>query len=293
MNTLQKLKEEYHDLMENLLSNIGCTVGLSNIDNLYEWKVVFICGKDSPYAGGEFIAKILFPENYPNSCPEVIFLTPIYHLNVNHKKCDQPLGHVCLNIINWWRPDTTIREVLMQLYSLFYLQNPDTPYDIYRAQEYIENRPLFELKVKYFTQKYANPINELKKFEDKDWDFSCSEKDLEPIKLKEEEKKEKEKENEKGKKKENDKSKEDINLNFTYNAKIKTTIQCGTDELMKNVFEKCMNKIGKSLNLEKTFLIFYDKKIDLNSSVKDYGLKNNYNIDIINVEADNWRIIDN
>ena len=54
-----------------------------------------------------------------------------------------------------------------------------------------------------------------------------------------------------------------------------------------------MNKIGKSLNLEKTFLIFYDKKIDLNSSVKDYGLKNNYNIDIINVEADNWRNIDN
>jgi hypothetical protein len=48
--------------------------------------------------------------------------------------------------------------------------------------------------VKYFTQKYANPINELKKFEDKDWDFSCSEKDLEPIKLKEEEKKKKEKE---------------------------------------------------------------------------------------------------
>lgn len=285
MTSLERIKEEYMDLLKKPLINIGCSIGLSNGDNCYEWKVTYFCGKDSFYAGGLFNVKILFPNDYPNVSPQVIFLTPIYHLNVNPKKGedekDQPLGYASLHIINWWSPDTTIREVLVQLYSIFFLQNPESPYGIYRTEEYIKNRPLFELKAKYFTQKYADPKNELQNFDDKDWDFSCSEKDLESFKLKykEEEKKEKE----------NDNSKEDINLVFTYNAKTKKTIKCGTDELMKNILEKCMNEIGKSPNLEKTILIFYGKKIDLNSSVKDNGLKNNYNIDIIHNEVDNWR----
>ena len=129
---------------------------------------------------------------------------------------------------------------------------------------------MFEIKAKYFTQKYASLDNGLKQFDDKDWDFSCSEKDLEPIKLRE-----KEKEMEK------EKDKEYINLDFTYNGKTKTTIRCGTDERMRNVIEKCMNKLGKSENLEKILLIFCAKKVDLNSSVKDIGLKNNSNISLI------------
>jgi len=288
MTSLERIKEEYMDLATNPLTNIGCSIGISNPSNCYEWKVTYYCGKDSIYAGGLFYVKILFPNDYPNSPPQVIFLTPIYHLNVNHKKSEiQSLGYACLHIIHWWSPNIKIREVLVQIYSIFYLQNPESPYGIGRAEEYIKNRPLFELKAKYFTQKYADPKNELQNFDDKDWDFSCSEKDLEEFKLKykEEEKKEKEKEN--------NNSKEDINLDFTYNAKTKITIKCGTDELMKNILEKCMNEIGKSPNLEKTLLILYGKKLDLDSSVKDNGLRNNSSIDIIHNEVDNWRIINN
>ena len=56
-------------------------------------------------------------------------------------------------------------------------------------------------------------------------------------------------------------------MDFTYNGKTTTTIQCGTNELMKNVIEKYMNKLGKSENLDKILLIFHGKKIDFNSSV--------------------------
>ena len=174
-----------------------------------------------------------------------------------------------LNATNLWNPGTTVREVLTRLYSIFYCQNSDAAYGIDRAKEYIDNRPLFEIKAKYFTQKYASLAN-VQQFDDKDWDFSCSEKDLEPIKLRE-----KEKEMEK------EKNKEFINLDFTYNGKIKTTIQCATDEIMRNVIEKCMNKLGKSENLEKVLPIFCGKKINLYSSVKDNGLKNNSNIALI------------
>ena len=72
---------------------------------------------------------------------------------------------------------------------------------------------------------------------------------------------------------------------ITYNGKTTKTIQCGTDELMKNIIEKWMNKLGKSENLEKLLVFFLGKNIDLNSSVKDIRLRNNSNIDIILVDV--------
>jgi len=167
MDSLERIKEEYNDILANLLPNIGYSVSLPNLDNFYEWNITYLAPKDSLYAGGLFLVKILFPKNYPNGYPEVIFLTPIYHLNVNPKNIGQPVGFACLNIINWWRPENTIREVLVQIYSLFYWQNPNTPYGSDRTKEYLQERPLFELKVKYFTQKYANPKNGLQQFDDK------------------------------------------------------------------------------------------------------------------------------
>jgi len=281
MNSLETIKEEYKNLISNPISNIACTIALFNFDNFYEWKITYVGPKDSLYKGGVFIIKLLFPKEYPNKAPEIIFLTPIYHLNVKPKKLETPsLGFASLNITNLWKSGTTAREVLTQIYPLFYCQNPDSPFGLDRAKEYLENRLLFEIKAKYFTRKYANPKNILQQFDDKDWDFSCSEKDLEPIKLREIQK-----EKEKEKEKENDKSKEDINLIITYNGKTTTTIQCGTDELMKNIIEKWMNKLGKSENLEKLLVIFLGKNIDLNSSVKDIRLRNNSNIDIILVDV--------
>jgi ubiquitin-protein ligase len=276
MNSLEKIKAEFKDITTYPLNNIGCCINLPDNDNYYEWKITYISGPDSLYACGFFYVKLLFPQDYPAQCPQITFVTPIYHLNVNPKKYeDEPLGHVMLDITNWWNPQTTIREVLVHLYSIFYCQNSDAAYGIDRAKEYTENRRLFELKVKYFTHKYADPLNSLEQFDDKDWDFNCSEKDLESIKLEENEKK-------------NEEEREDIDLNFfyieltfIYNEKTKTTIQCRTDELMKNVIKKCMNKLEISENLEKLLVIFIGRKIDLNSSLKANDLINDSNISII------------
>ena len=43
-----------------------------------------IAPKDSLYSGGLFFLQIIFPNDYPNSAPEIKFITPIYHINVNH-----------------------------------------------------------------------------------------------------------------------------------------------------------------------------------------------------------------
>ena len=86
-------------------------------------------------------------------------MTPIYHLNVNPRIYNyegaEPLGFVNVSFINWWKPSTTVKEILIKLYSIFYWKTTESPYGLDRNLEYKENRPLHELKAKYFTKKYA------------------------------------------------------------------------------------------------------------------------------------------
>ena len=61
---------------------------------------------------------------------------------------------------------------MINIYSLLYKANPENPYGLDRAEEYIENIGVYEEKVKYFIKKYANPLKSNKINErDKDWDF--------------------------------------------------------------------------------------------------------------------------
>ena len=91
--------------------------------------------KDSPYKGGIFFIKIIFPENYPNSAPDITFLISIYHLNVNPYKNEKDgaerLGHINLGINKKWKPETKIRQILIQLYSLFYFPNTELSWNGY------------------------------------------------------------------------------------------------------------------------------------------------------------------
>ena len=87
-----------------------------------------------------FFLKVIFPTNYPNNPPSIFSLTPIYHVNVNPKAPTfagaESLGHVCISTLNWWKPEYTMREVLTNIFALFYLGNPDSPYGLDRADEF-------------------------------------------------------------------------------------------------------------------------------------------------------------
>ena len=172
--------EEYNNFHNNPLPNCGMCVGLIKEDCYDDWRITLTGPKDTSYKGGLFFMNIHFPPDYPNKAPEVYFITPIYHLNVNpcapKKEGDESLGHVCISTLNWWKPEYKIREVLLNIYSLFYMANVDSPYGINRAQEYKDKKDVYVEKVKYFTKKYAkpnNPKNSKQAFDrDKDWDFN-------------------------------------------------------------------------------------------------------------------------
>ena len=74
--------------------------------------------RDCLYAGATFALYIKFPEEFPNKAPEVRFLTPITHVNVNSH------GRICHGILGRdWNPRTSVREVLDCVYGL--LLHPD------------------------------------------------------------------------------------------------------------------------------------------------------------------------
>ena len=170
--------EEYRDLNANLISNCGITVGLINEGSYDDWKVTLTGPKDTPYINGIFILNVHFPPEYPNKAPEVYFVTPIYHLNVNpkcpKKEGDESLGHVCISTLNWWNPQYKIKEVLLNIYSLFYMHNIDSPYGIDIAKEFNEDEGcIYYEKARHFTEKYAYPRNINNNYNrDQDWDFT-------------------------------------------------------------------------------------------------------------------------
>ena len=175
LEAMKRLKEELKDLSRNPLTNFGITVGLLDEENLFEWKCTILGPSDTCYKGGLFYLKIKFPDDYPNSKPEIYFTTPIYHLNVKFfANGVQPLGHICLSTLNEWQNTYSLRKVLPEIFYLFSHNNTLSPYDYTsqaRRNEYENNRALFEEKAKYFTKKYANPLGKKKEFTT-DWDFS-------------------------------------------------------------------------------------------------------------------------
>ena len=177
MNSLNQITKEYQDLQDNPIASIGACVGLSTIDpnNMYHWQCTLMGPQDSPYAGGLFYLDIQFPKDYPQTGPIVKFLTPIYHINVNHIKQDTcPLGFICMSTLFYWKPYSRIREVIANIFNLFYLGNPYSPFGVDRQDEMINRRQLYEEKVRYFTQKYA-PFDQVPKEYDH-WDFSYNPK---------------------------------------------------------------------------------------------------------------------
>lgn len=108
------------------------------------------------YSKGVFVLKIQIPERYPFQPPNVTFVTPIYHPNIDNG------GRICLDILNLppkgaWQPSLNISTVLTSIGLLLSEPNPDDGLMAEISREYKYNRQVFDINARSWTEKYANP----------------------------------------------------------------------------------------------------------------------------------------
>ncbi|XP_053390735.1 ubiquitin-conjugating enzyme E2 D4-like [Mercenaria mercenaria] len=96
----KRLKKECKDI--NIDPPPGCSAGPDD-DNLFRWSASLTGPEGSPYQGGVFFLKMMFPTDYPFKPPKVVFDTKIYHPNINNH------GNICLDILrSQWSPALTV-----------------------------------------------------------------------------------------------------------------------------------------------------------------------------------------
>ena len=149
------LKKQFKDI--NQASDLGLSVGLVDENNFYKWSVVIFGPTDTLYEGGFFKAILTFPEDYPNSPPQMKFTTKMWHPNIYQD------GKVCISILHppgtdkfneqekaeeRWRPSLGAEEILLSVISMLNDPNPDSPANIDAAVMFRNNKEAYNNKVR-------------------------------------------------------------------------------------------------------------------------------------------------
>ena len=160
--TIARLQREQEECEESISDPI---ISASPIDeNLFLWRATLKASAYSPYASGHFSLNLKFPNEYPWEPPNVTFITPIYHPNINEN------GDIDLAQLrnDQWNPSLTIKAVLVSIAAVI-----NEPVDAHKYLEpnydenefqfnrecvtlYNENRLLYEEKANECAVQYAH-----------------------------------------------------------------------------------------------------------------------------------------
>lgn len=138
---IEQEREEFNDWK----SSISCYGDPQKGDSV--WNVIMDGPLDSPYMGGKFKIRITFPSGYPTQKPNFEFLTPICHININGT-------HICLTSLNNYDPNSSITQILTQIFMMLTSPNEDSPYSTY-INLYKNDYTGYLAKAREMTREYA------------------------------------------------------------------------------------------------------------------------------------------
>ncbi len=118
----KRLQRELKALHKNPLTNPKI-VAMPNESNILEWHYVLeVSDPKSPYEGGVYHGKLIFPKEYPYKPPGVIMCTPNGRFKPNRR--------LCLSMSDFhpesWNPMWSISTILMGLCSFMMDNKPTT-----------------------------------------------------------------------------------------------------------------------------------------------------------------------
>ena len=144
----KRILKELIDIRKDPPTN--CSAGPIDEADIYKWEGTIFGPPESPYTGGIFHMTIDFPVDYPFKPPRIVFVTKIYHPNINTN------GFICLDILKTqWSPALTISKTLLSIWSMLTEPNPNDPLMPDIAKQYTERRVDYDCTAREWTQLYA------------------------------------------------------------------------------------------------------------------------------------------
>nr|XP_044992523.1 ubiquitin-conjugating enzyme E2 T [Jaculus jaculus] len=151
MQKASRLKKELYMLATDPPPGITCWQEKDQVDDL---RAQILGGANTPYEKGIFKLEVMLPERYPFEPPQIRFLTPIYHPNIDSN------GRICLDILKLppkgaWRPSLNIATALTSIQLLMSEPNPDDPLMAEISSEFKYNKQVFLQKARQWTEMHA------------------------------------------------------------------------------------------------------------------------------------------
>lgn len=143
----QRIRKETEKLKKSPIKGI---VVEEEPNNPRHFHVVIDGPLDSPYEGGHFKLELYLPEEYPMVAPKCMFMTKIYHPNIDF------LGRICLDILKKnWSPALQISAVLLSIQSLLNEPNLADPLNEQVNDHFKSNLKDAHKTAREWTKKYA------------------------------------------------------------------------------------------------------------------------------------------
>lgn len=134
------------ELEEVMVSDVDGISAYPENDNLFTW-IGCVTGVDgTPYESLTFDVRMEFPDNYPYHPPEIKFITPCFHPNIDDK------GAICLDILkDKWSAVYSASSVLLSIQNLLNDPNNSSPLNITAAQMWKDQVEFRKLVLKIFS----------------------------------------------------------------------------------------------------------------------------------------------
>jgi ubiquitin-conjugating enzyme E2 J2 len=142
MTAVTRLKKDYQRLVKD---PVPYAIARPLSSNILEWHYVVRGAKDTPYEGGYYHGKLVFPADFPFRPPSIYMITPSGRFQTDTR--------LCLSISDFhpdtWNPSWTVSTILMGLTSFM---NENTP-TYGSIQTSVTERQLLAKKSKRFNLK--------------------------------------------------------------------------------------------------------------------------------------------
>ena len=146
---LKRIQKELNDFYNGPPNY--CGIIQIDQDNIFNFLAVLIGPSFSPYENGIFYLDIKFPKDYPFKPLKCVFVTKVYHPNINS------YGKISIDILeDQWSPSYTIEKVLLSLLAFLSTPNFDNPIETEIAKQYKSNKYEYYKKAREFSEKYAD-----------------------------------------------------------------------------------------------------------------------------------------